>query len=588
MSIKRQLQKYLAFIICALALLISLIWALNRTVLSQESALWHLLDEHHSYINMLHAEIAIYQGQEIPLTSYSGDEPELANYSQALTKLSDAVNRLGYFQTGKSGVARTAGREMEAAVSGQAELLNLVLYARRYEKDYLQRHREEDWQNWQQAIKALNALPQSLAPALDTYQKAAEEIHNLLVQIQWHNNSRDSLTHVRKLMREGVEHDHQEFESQVKWLDWGIVASLIAILLAVTLGIYFKIIPALQRLKVLHTAQLALRDNPQSLATRLPEDGRDEIAALYRAFNHLVAGTEQSISQLSELSEKLSTEAGRAQHAIDGQTQLINDFANAQDTLEHSAQNLGQLMDGLCTATETQHGHSMETKAISDEVSDHLKRLAQSQAQLITTIDTVDSELSALSNSVSDINRVLDLIVNIANQTNLLALNAAIEAARAGEAGRGFSVVADEVRNLSSRTAQATTEIRELAQKLIHSANNSNQQMSEGKGMLARNHSFSLEAASRLADLSQAVASMATLAEQQQHLAREAMNDTATIEDQITTLSGKSKNLLEDSEDNLSVSADLNQYAALLLLLSNNLLGNPVAKVELEADIELF
>lgn len=134
MTIKRQLYKYLTLVVTALVILMSMLFTLNRVFFGQESELLSLLDEHHSYISMLQAELAIYQGEPVELEAYQGEQTELKGYSQALAKLGKAVAELGFMDKGQSGAARAAGRQMEQAVATNPGALNLVLYARRYEK----------------------------------------------------------------------------------------------------------------------------------------------------------------------------------------------------------------------------------------------------------------------------------------------------------------------------------------------------------------------------------------------------------------------------------------------------------------------
>ena len=131
--------------------------------------------------------------------------------------------------------------------------------------------------------------------------------------------------------------------------------------------------------------------------------------------------------------------------------------------------------------------------------------------ELTENISLASSVINQLAQDSQNMNQILDVINSIADQTNLLALNAAIEAARAGEHGRGFAVVADEVRNLASRTALSTTEVRELLDKLISAADQSVSAMETAKDKASSNESISREVDESLTKIKQQIAHISSM-----------------------------------------------------------------------------
>ena len=143
------------------------------------------------------------------------------------------------------------------------------------------------------------------------------------------------------------------------------------------------------------------------------------------------------------------------------------------------------------------------------QVDSNIKK--QSDVAEVTNIAIASSVINQLAQDSQNMNQILDVINSIADQTNLLALNAAIEAARAGEHGRGFAVVADEVRNLASRTALSTTEVRELLDKLISAADQSVSSMETAKDKATSNESISREVDDSLTKIKEQIAHISSM-----------------------------------------------------------------------------
>lgn len=217
------------------------------------------------------------------------------------------------------------------------------------------------------------------------------------------------------------------------------------------------------------------------LTARIHLARHDELGKVADAFNEFIEKLQRTIQKVNSMaeqvatsSEQLSAISEQSNQSIKEQHQAVEQVATAIHQMSTTVDEIAKNANDAAQSAQQADKHTQSGREAVDETVAAIKSLAEQVNNITQVIDKV-------ANDSNDISRVLEVIGGIAEQTNLLALNAAIESARAGEHGRGFSVVADEVRTLASRTQQSTREIQEMIERLQSASQEAVTSMNKGR-----------------------------------------------------------------------------------------------------------
>ena len=260
-----------------------------------------------------------------------------------------------------------------------------------------------------------------------------------------------------------------------------IMFALIATLLVIVAAIYFVYKAVIARkLAALNSSINDLATGSSDLTRRLDDSGSDEISSLARGFNEFLGNHRTFIREIADSAHQLSDStvamAGITNQAKEDATEQKNQISQVATAVHEMAASIQEVATNTATADDSAARASEETGSGLQVVQDNI-RITNTLSNEIEKAAEVIQSLRADSEGIGS---VLDVIRGISEQTNLLALNAAIEAARAGEHGRGFAVVADEVRTLASKTQTSTVEIQEMIERLQQGADSAVTVMDRG------------------------------------------------------------------------------------------------------------
>lgn len=297
------------------------------------------------------------------------------------------------------------------------------------------------------------------------------------------------------------------------------------------------------------------------LSQRINLTGNDEftyianyVNQIVDSFQNVVKSTRQSTSQLARSAEENSAVAMQTKQNVVEQQQQTQLIATAIHQFSATVHEVAQSAGTALQVSEHADNAATKGQNVVKESIAMIENLANEMQESVAA-------MQSLAQHTEEIGSVIDVIQSISEQTNLLALNAAIEAARAGEQGRGFAVVADEVRSLASRTQQSTMEIQQTIQNLQQGSRDATQRLVEGSEHAQNTAKEAQKAGDALADITASVEQMNGLNTQIATAAEEQTSVTEEINRNIISISDISNQTAAGAEQSSAASDELAQLA---------------------------
>ncbi len=297
------------------------------------------------------------------------------------------------------------------------------------------------------------------------------------------------------------------------------------------------------------------------LRARLNAKGRSEFAWVASSFNSFVKKIAKTVDEISVTSEKLANASHKlatitqtTQKGVERQLQETTLVGNAMKQMTSTVQEVARNAVKASEAAETAEQEATAGRNIVNDAVNRINGLA-------SEVENAANVIHELENDSNSIGEVLGVIQGIAEQTNLLALNAAIEAARAGEQGRGFAVVADEVRTLASRTQNSTLEIQQTIERLQGRAKQAVSVMENGRKRAAASVEQAASAGGSITSISQRIDTINDMNNQIAHAAEEQTAVAEEINRNISNISHVTQETSVGAKDTAEACHELQELA---------------------------
>ena len=301
-----------------------------------------------------------------------------------------------------------------------------------------------------------------------------------------------------------------------------------------------------------------------NLAVNIKSNSKDEIGKLMMTMENMVKNLKNIVIELkssadtiASASNQLSTSSEQMSRGVAEQSGRASQIATSATEMSQSVIDIAKNASNIATA-------ATDTAKIAKDGGEIVQRSVDEVKAIADTVNESAQMISSLGDRSRQIGEIISVIKDIADQTNLLALNAAIEAARAGEQGRGFAVVADEVRKLAERTAKATSEIGEMIKGIQDEVERAVTSMDKGTEKVQSGVEYSIKAGEALKKIVDSVEGLHGMVQQIASATEEMSTVSETISNDIETIANVSKETSSSTEQIAQSSSDLARLATKL------------------------
>ncbi|WLH67478.1 methyl-accepting chemotaxis protein [Pseudomonas sp. FP2309] len=362
----------------------------------------------------------------------------------------------------------------------------------------------------------------------------------------------------------GVSVDKTEAYAMLsKFRTSAVIATIIAVVIIIALlGMLIRVL--LQPLHVMTRAMQDIADGEGDLTRRLTIQNHDEFGTLGNAFNRFVERIHTSIREVSSATEQVNEVAMRVVSASNSSMVNSDEQANRTNSVAAAINELGAAAQEIARNAAQASSQASDARQLAEDGQQVVERNIKAMTQLSEMISASSSNIEALNSKTVNIGQILEVITSISQQTNLLALNAAIEAARAGEAGRGFAVVADEVRNLAHRTQESAQQVQTMIEELQVGARESVSTMSESQRHSHDSVGIANLAGERLNSVTQRIGEIDGMNQSVATATEEQTSVVESINVDITEINTLNQEGVENLQSTLRACTDLEQQAARL------------------------